>query len=223
MIDELPERGGGRASLCTGWRVRDVFAHMTATAKMTPIGFVGKFAAAGFRFTVLTANGGTAGDIPAETLAGFRGLSPIHPPARAVEAMLGEVIIHGAGIRRPLGIAHDYPVAAVGRGRRLLQGHGPAGLREGPDVRVLPAPNRHRSADRFGPRVTGPLPSLVLAMTGRRTAPDDLTGVGLSILSLSVSPLSIRPARRPPTSRRGTAGWRRDEDPWRPSSPSNTP
>ena len=63
MIDELPERGGGRASLCTGWRVRDVFAHMTATAKMTPIGFVGKFAAAGFRFTVLTANGGTAGDI----------------------------------------------------------------------------------------------------------------------------------------------------------------
>ena len=47
--------------MCTGWRVRDVFAHMTATAKMTPIGFVGKFAAAGFRFTVLTANGGYGG------------------------------------------------------------------------------------------------------------------------------------------------------------------
>ncbi|MDQ1541789.1 MAG: hypothetical protein QOH29_2515 [Actinomycetota bacterium] len=35
-------------SLCAGWSVRDVLAHMTSSAKMTPPLFVGHFASAGF-------------------------------------------------------------------------------------------------------------------------------------------------------------------------------
>ncbi|HEX3540863.1 MAG TPA: maleylpyruvate isomerase family mycothiol-dependent enzyme [Acidimicrobiales bacterium] len=38
-------------SLCSAWSVRDVLAHMTATAKNTPTAFLGKKIGSGFRLT----------------------------------------------------------------------------------------------------------------------------------------------------------------------------
>jgi uncharacterized protein (TIGR03083 family) len=40
-------------SLCTEWTVRDVLAHMTATAEMTPPKFLTKMLGSGFRLTNL--------------------------------------------------------------------------------------------------------------------------------------------------------------------------
>src|SRR6202022_488106 len=42
-------------SLCPDWTVRDVLAHMTATAKMTPPRFFGKLLSSGFNFKKLQA------------------------------------------------------------------------------------------------------------------------------------------------------------------------
>src|SRR5438270_2569191 len=61
-------------SLCDGWTVHDVLAHMLATAKETPSRFFRGFAAAGFNFDrmaqkdVETARAGG----PAATLASYR-------------------------------------------------------------------------------------------------------------------------------------------------------
>ena len=41
-------------SLCAGWSVRDVLAHMTAAALMTPPSFFARLAASGFSFNSTT-------------------------------------------------------------------------------------------------------------------------------------------------------------------------
>ena len=97
--------------------------------------------------------------------------------------MLGEVVVHGEDIRRPLGLNRDIPeetlvtVAEFYKGSNLLIGakRRIAGLR-------LKATNASwASGD--GPEVAGPLASLVVAMTGRRQAYGDLSGEGVATLA----------------------------------------
>ncbi len=182
----LDDRAWSTPSLCAGWSVRDVLAHMTATAKLTPAGFLAGFVGSGLRFDAMTAKGvarETAGT-PADTLAAFRAqqLATVHPPGSLV-AMVGEAIVHGEDIRRPLGITHAYPMVAmlevadffaksdllIGAKKRI------AGLR-------LQASDAEWSSG-SGPVVSGPALSLLLAMTGRRVALEDCSGQGLPVLS----------------------------------------
>ena len=106
------------ASLCGRWTVRDVTAHMTATAKITPPAFFAKLAASGFKLERLQDKDIAVqrGSSPADTLARFEAVvtSVKHPPG-PVESWLGETIVHSEDIRRPLGIRHEYPADAVRR------------------------------------------------------------------------------------------------------------
>jgi len=103
-------------SLCAGWSVHDVLAHMVSTAKLTPPAFVVGLARSGFRFDRFTAKriaAERAGG-PAATLAAFRAVetSTSAPPGPTL-SWLGEALVHAEDIRRPLGIARQYPVDAV--------------------------------------------------------------------------------------------------------------
>ena len=172
-----------RPSLCGGWTVRDVLAHMTATAKMTPAAFFGKLAGSGFSFSGLQEKGIAAesGGSAADTLARFEDVisSVKHPPGPA-ESWLGETVVHAQDIRGPLGIQHTYPAGAVVRvadfykGSNLLTGakRRIAGLR----LRATDTEWSHGS----GPEVSGPILALVLAMTGRDA--DGLSGEGVATL-----------------------------------------
>jgi uncharacterized protein (TIGR03083 family) len=172
-------------SLCGDWTVRDVLGHMIATAKMTPPKFVVSMAAAGFRFNAMTAKGVAAEATaePADGLANFRGhmKDTTHPPG-PVEAMLGEAVIHSADIRKPLGMAHEYPeealvrVADFYRASNLI-----VGAKQRIDGLTLRATDTDWSTG-SGPEVTGPHLSLILAMTGRPAALADLSGAGLGTL-----------------------------------------
>ena len=53
-------------SLCGQWTVRDVLAHMTSTASLTPPAFVAKLIGSGFSFDKLQERG----------VAAYRGSSP---------------------------------------------------------------------------------------------------------------------------------------------------
>src|SRR5450631_4851551 len=61
-------------SLCSDWNVHQVLAHLLSAAKMTPLKFFTRFAAAGFNFDRFAANQVTIESAagPAATLAGFR-------------------------------------------------------------------------------------------------------------------------------------------------------
>src|SRR6185437_6826080 len=96
-------------SLATDWTVRDVVAHMTATAKITPGGFFPKLVSNGFSFSKMQAKDITAesGSSTADTLANFDAIvtstkRPPGPPA----TMLGETVVHSQDIRGVLGIQH---------------------------------------------------------------------------------------------------------------------
>ena len=173
------------ASLCDRWTVRDVTAHMTATAKITPPAFVAKLAASGFKLERLQDKDIAVerGSTPADTLARFEGIvtSVKHPPG-PVESWLGETIVHSEDIRRPLGIRHEYPADAVLRVADFYAGSnliiGAKRRIDGLTLRATDATWSHGS----GPEVSGPVLSLVIAMTGRKAALDDLGGDGVATL-----------------------------------------
>lgn len=173
-------------SLCEGWTVRDVVAHMTGTAKVTTLSFFPKLIGSGFSFNRMQAKDIAAerGTSPADTLARFKAESGSskHPPG-PTDSWLGEVLIHAEDIRRPLGIAHTYAHGAAVRVADFYKG---SNLIVGAKRRIAGLRLRATDADWSngeGPEVSGPIVSLVLAMTGRKAALPDLTGEGLATLS----------------------------------------
>lgn len=175
-------------SLCGGWTIRDVVAHLSATASLNPATFALGIAGAGFNFDRFanTQIARQRGADPAATLTRFRGLqtSTSAPPGPKV-SWLGEVVIHGADIRRPLGISHTYPPAAV---REVIDFYKSSNMLIGAKNRVaglaLFATDHdwHHGDVNSGARIEGPLLSLLLAMTGRTVACDDLSGPGVATL-----------------------------------------
>ncbi|SFO64062.1 hypothetical protein SAMN05421854_102702 [Amycolatopsis rubida] len=96
--------------------------------------------------------------------------------------MLGETVVHGEDIRRPLGIRHEYPVETLTTVARYYLGSDLVVLAKG-RVRGL----RLEATDSdfsggSGPLVSGPTLALIMAMTGRSRFLDDLDGDGAEIL-----------------------------------------
>ena len=181
----LPDEVWTTRSLCGDWTVRDVLAHMTATAALTPPRFLGGFIGSGFNFSKFAAKGIAQhlGSSPAETLQNFRAQqnSTSSPPGPKL-SWLGETIVHAEDIRRPLGIRHDYPIDAV---RSLLDFYKGSNTLIGTKRRIDGLTLRATDADwshGSGPVVQGPIQSLLIAATGRGPACDDLTGEGLETL-----------------------------------------
>jgi uncharacterized protein (TIGR03083 family) len=158
---------------------------MTATATLTGGKFFGHLIGSGFRFKAMQDK-----DIarqcegsPGDTLARFQEQldATTHPPGPN-DTWLGETIIHAEDIRRPLGISHEYPVDAVVRSCESFKG---SNLLIGAKKRIAGLTLKATDADwstGSGPEVSGPAISLLMAMTGRSSALDDLTGDGLDTL-----------------------------------------
>lgn len=184
-VEGLDDARWAARSLCENWTVQDVLAHMAATAQITPSSFFAKLIGSGFSMKRMQAKDIAVqrGASPAETLATFRRVqdSTKHPPGPN-DTWLGETIIHAEDIRRPLGIAHDYPTDSAVRVADFYKGSnlvvGAKGRIAGLHLRATDADWSHGD----GPEVAGPVMSLILAMTGRRPAIDDLTGEGVAIL-----------------------------------------
>jgi len=181
----LSEPQWAMPSLCSGWTVRDVLAHMTATAKMSPPQFIGTLITSGFSFATVQSKGIAAekGHTSAETLARFNSvLDSTKSPPGPTDTWLGEVIVHSEDIRRALGITHTYPTDAAVQVANFYKG---SNLLIGAKNRIAGVKLRATDADWShgeGPEVSGPIVSLVVAMTGRKAALDDLAGEGVATL-----------------------------------------
>ena len=159
---------------------------MTATAKMSPPAFFVQLARSGFSFAKLQGKNIAAqkGGSPAATLAGFEAIvtSTGHPPGPA-DTMLGETIVHSEDIRRALGLEHAYPTQAVVQAADFFRG---SNMIIGTKRRIagltLRATDTQWSTG-TGPEVSGPVLSLLMAMTGRAAASSDLTGDGVQTLA----------------------------------------
>jgi uncharacterized protein (TIGR03083 family) len=184
-LEGLDDAGWATTSLCTKWSVRDVLAHMTATAKITAGAFFPKLLAAGLSLSRMQAAdiARERGGSPADALARFTAqvTSSKHPPG-PVDSWLGEVIVHSEDIRRPLGLRHAPPSDALERvadfykRSNLIIG----GKRRVAGLRLAATDAEWSSGD--GPEVSGPLLSIVMAIAGRSAVLDDLSGEGVATL-----------------------------------------
>lgn len=174
-----------QTSLCPEWSVRRVVGHMTATASLTPAKFLGAFVRAGFSFHTFanTQIDKHLGPGNVATLANFRAVqhATTSPPGPD-HAWLGEVVVHAEDIRRPLGIPHTYDPAAVVEVAEYYRGSnaliGTKSRISGLSLIATDADFRHGR----GQEVAGPMLSLLMAMTGRAAACEDLTGPGVARL-----------------------------------------
>lgn len=174
-------------SLCPGWDIHDVLAHLVDSAKTTRLGFAKRMVTARFDF-----DGDNADGIarqrhvdPSDTVAEMRAaipltLTPIAPRA----TRLVEAIVHGEDIRRPLRIATDYPpdavatalayqvrvAVAMGGGRERVEG-----------VRLVATDSAFTTGD--GEVVRGRALDLLLAVSGRPVSADAFDGPAASRLA----------------------------------------
>jgi uncharacterized protein (TIGR03083 family) len=172
-------------SLCGGWTVKQLAAHVMAGAEQTPAHFLTGMLVNGFRFNAMMqrdVRGLGALDTREIVDRIRRRTTTTNRPPAPVLAMLGEVVVHGEDIRRPLGLAGTVSAPAtvaclemyrtasfpVG-GRKRIRG-----------LRLVATDVDWTSGD--GPEVRGPGLPLVLAMTGRPAGLDALGGAGLPVL-----------------------------------------
>ena len=173
------------SSWCAGWSVQTVAGHLVASAEQTPLNFYKEFAQAGFNFDKFALRGAKvcAAAGPSELVRRMlvRTTTTNHPPA-PVMAMLGEVVVHGEDFRRPLGLSHEVPDAAL---VAVADSWKNSNFLIGGKRRIAGLHLRATDVDWSygdGPEVVGPMISLVLALTGRKAAYTDLTGEGLAII-----------------------------------------
>jgi uncharacterized protein (TIGR03083 family) len=184
-LAELSDEQWEVPSLCEGWIVEDVVAHMTASASISRARWFASVLGARFDFDLHNQRRliEHLGMTPTETLGNFRRIinSTKSAPGPAAP-WLGEVVVHSEDIRRPLRISHSVPIATVtlvaefyARQNLAVPSHTrAAGLR-------LEATDGPFAAG-AGPLVRGRTLALVMAMAGRTTFCDELTGPGVEAL-----------------------------------------
>lgn len=115
-LEGLSDEQWATPSLCSGWDVHDVVAHLVDSAKTGRLSFIRRLIAARFDFD----RDNDAGIVrerredPRQTRAALVAVADLTrtPPANLATRLV-EAFVHGEDIRRPLGIEAVYPTPAV--------------------------------------------------------------------------------------------------------------
>ena len=187
------------ASLCTEWRVRDVVAHLAMTPAALPTVRTmlkalavnrGHLWAAGR--DVAVAYGARQQDRLVDDL---RRDAPLHTKPIFVSAdnILLDLLVHGQDITVPLGITRPTtPTAGQISLRRLWAMGWPFHARRRWSDVTLKAEDCDWSGGQ-GPEVRGPAAAILLLLTGRTGALDQLHGPGVEIVRRRVEPQRHQP------------------------------
>ncbi|MEU4623348.1 maleylpyruvate isomerase family mycothiol-dependent enzyme [Actinoplanes sp. NPDC023801] len=184
-LSGLDPAGWHQPTLCTGWDVEHVVAHLTAAATIGRWRWIRSILLAGFRPAVHNERRlrEHLGSTPAETLRRFEAIvDATVAPSGDTAAYLGEVLVHSQDIRHPLGIGTEPDVRALtavadfyarrdfavpsktlASGLRLTATDGPFTAGEGATV-------------------SGTTLALVMTMAGRRAYIEHLEGEGRDMI-----------------------------------------
>jgi uncharacterized protein (TIGR03083 family) len=188
LADTLGAMDEGRwdePSLCEGWRVREVIAHLTMAARYPEGRFMAKLQEHGFDFTALSnAIAHEDAQLPTSELVGNLRSKTMHewaPPGGGYRGALDHVVIHGLDAILPLGLPRGGPEQNL---RIVLDdlthgaGHEHFGVSV--DGRRLEATDLDWSFG-SGPSLNGTSGELIVTLCGRALPDGRLQGTPLTV------------------------------------------
>ncbi len=181
VLSDLPSLAWDADTLCAGWRVREVVAHMTMPFRYSAARFAAELARSGGRFNLMSdrvARRDAAAVSAADLLSVLQANAthPWKPPGGGYVGALTHDVIHGLDITVPLGI-----------GRRVPEGR----LRAVLDAIAAPKARKHFGTDLSGvqlraedidwvsgsgQQLSGAAQDLALVLCGRKLPPGRLHG-----------------------------------------------
>ena len=189
-LDRLAPDQWYQPSLCHGWQVRHVVAHMIGEATTTRSRAVAGVVRHGFRLDAfIRADALRRGSQPpARLAAAYRSTINLRtgPPGNTPAKALVDVVCHTSDIFRPLGKYTPLDHQPLGlAARRLARVGYPIGTKK--RIRGLRLVATDTDFDLgAGPLIQGPIEALLLAMAGRPAALGELHGPGLSSLAARI-------------------------------------
>jgi uncharacterized protein (TIGR03083 family) len=184
MLDGLSSAQWTMDTLCKGWNVQMVAAHMMNAGEQSTSKFFRGLLASGLRFNVMMDDQAHASAklAPKEIIERIRAsTTTTNKPPAATMAMLGEVVVHGNDIRQPLGIDDDSSTEAKLACLEMFKGSNfPVRAKKTITGLTLKATDVDWTFG-SGPEVRGPLVALLMAMATRPLA-TTLTGDGVTTL-----------------------------------------
>jgi uncharacterized protein (TIGR03083 family) len=187
LLDTLPTQRWDTPSLCEGWRVREVAAHLTMPARYNEDAFMSELRDDEFDFTRLSNRiASRDANLPTSDLVGNLRDEALHrwtPPGGGQPGALNHVVIHALDITVPLGEARSASDAAARRVLEdLTEGGTHAHFSTGIGGRNLQATDIGWSFG-TGPALSGTAADLMLHMCGRSVPADRLNGDPLAKLN----------------------------------------
>jgi uncharacterized protein (TIGR03083 family) len=195
LLERLDEAHWSVPSLCEGWTVRDVAAHLAWASAMSPLEMAVGMARAGLRvnrFVETSARGWSrrGRDAILEQLAqnAERGTKPLGMPPAAV---VTDAVIHQLDVRRPLERPRPVPEDAFRLTADFLLGAGarpPGSVLLGGTVRRRTKGLRLTASDcqwssGSGPEIGASSETLLLVLAGRAVDRTELDGPGADELA----------------------------------------
>jgi uncharacterized protein (TIGR03083 family) len=170
FLDTLSAEQWKTPSLCPGWTVREVAAHVTqSTTNWGRLTF--ELARSGFRFNAVTLR--MARDdqrTPEEITAALRAMvgGRRRPPGTATADPLMDVLVHGQDIAIPLGVERVMPIpAAVAAAERVWKMGFPFNARKQFANTTFTATDAEFSVG-TGEVVLAPIQNILMTLSGRR-------------------------------------------------------
>jgi len=181
VLSDLPASAWDAETLCAGWRVREVVAHMTMPFRYSAARFAAELARSGGRFNAMSdriARRDAAAVSAADLLSILQdnATNPWKPPGGGYLGALTHDVIHGLDITVPLGIGRRVPADRL---RAVL------------DAIAAPKARKHFGTDLSGVRLraedidwasgsgqqlSGAAQDLALVLCGRKLPPGRLHG-----------------------------------------------
>ncbi|TMR96393.1 maleylpyruvate isomerase family mycothiol-dependent enzyme [Nonomuraea basaltis] len=187
LLDALPEADWERLSLCTGWRVRDVAAHLALATKATVPWVLAEFVRARGDFDRMVHDTAVRhARLPIREIAEqVRDSAGSHRRAPSTKPLdpLFDVLVHGQDIAVPLGVDRAMPLdsartCATFIWQRGFPFHPQRRLR---GLRLVATDVDWTVGD--GDVVEGPIQALLLLLSGRPAALPSLGGAGSAALA----------------------------------------
>jgi uncharacterized protein (TIGR03083 family) len=192
-LDGLPDQQWQIPSLCDGWRVVDVAAHLAWAPVLGPAAAAAALVRHGLSMNAMIRDSAVAWSARgraaildqlrenARTGARPTGMPPV--------AALADAVVHGLDVRRPLGLSHEVPPEVLRPLAEFTLGTpwpmnlvvGGSARRRVADVRLVASDTDWSYGS--GPEVRGSAEALLLLLYGRTPRRTELVGPGVGVLA----------------------------------------